>query len=393
MATLKDVAQKAGVPILTAYHALSDSQPVDAPQKQRVIEVAAQLRYRLNITLRDVSALANVSVATISYVLNNSAPVSPPTRRRVLDAIDALGYRPNITARNLKTARSRMIGYAWHNVYAWRKVADGYVNALLDHFLYSVTLAAEACGYRLLIFVEPPDDPVSAYEELINTNRVDGFIISGTNQDDIRIRRLLDLRFPFSSFGRANDSWDFAYVDVDGAQGIESATSHLLAQGHHNVAILGWPEGSLSGDARMRGYGSAFAAAGKTPNKSWIVHTTNSIHHAYEETGNLLSMSEQQRPSGIVCFSDTMAVGAMRRIEDEGLRVGVDVAVTGFDDDPIASILRPALTSLQQPIDTIAAQMIDLLMAQIDGQPLPNHRIMLAPELIVRDSSRTPYRG
>lgn len=392
MATLKEVAQKAGVPILMAYQALSDSQPVEQPQKQRVIEVAAQLGYRLNITLRDVSALANVSVATISYVLNNSAPVSPQTRRRVLDAIDALGYRPNITARNLKTARSRMIGYAWHNVYAWRKVADGYVNALLDHFLYSVTLAAEACGYRLLIFVEPPDDPVAAYEELINTNRVDGFIVSGTNQDDVRIKRLLEMRFPFSSFGRANESWDFAYVDVDGGQGIESATSHLLAQGHDNVAILGWPQGSLSGDARMLGYGRAFAATGKTPNEAWIVHTTNSIHDAYEETGRLLRMPEQQRPSGIVCFSDTMAVGAMRRIEDEGLRVGVDVTVTGFDDDPIASILRPSLTSLQQPIDTIAAQMIDLLMAQIDGQPLPNHRIMLAPELIVRDSSRTPYR-
>src|SRR5438067_13699574 len=108
MPTLKDVAESAKVPLLTAYHALSNKAPVDQETRFAVIQAAEHLNYRLNVTIRDVADEAGVSIATVSYVLNNSAPVSQTTRQRVLDAVMALGYRPNITARNLKASETRM---------------------------------------------------------------------------------------------------------------------------------------------------------------------------------------------------------------------------------------------------------------------------------------------
>jgi DNA-binding LacI/PurR family transcriptional regulator len=380
--TLKDVALQSKVSFLTAYHALSGVGALERDVQARVRAVADELGYKLNITLRDVAALANVSVATVSYVLNNSAPVSPQTTRRVMEAVSALGYRPNVTARNLKTARTRMIGYAWHNAQP-----DGYVNAVLDQFIYNLIMAAEACGYRLLTFAQTPQNPFAAYEELIHTNHVDGFILSNTNQDDERILRLLEKRIPFVSFGRSNEGWTFPYVDVDGQHGIRLATDHLIAQGHTQIAILAWPQGSLNGDTRLQGYYDGLAAAGLRPMPSMVVRTINSVGQAYDSVSKLLALPAAQRPTAIIALTDIMAIGAMRCIEDNGLRIGQDVAVTGFDDDPIAAFLRPSLTTVRQPIAPLAYQVIELLMAAIDGTSLPIQQYMFAPELVIRDSS------
>src|SRR5437016_3443801 len=217
MAGLKEVAERANVSLLTAYHALSNTSLVDDHTRQRIIDAAIHLGYRLNITIRDVADQAEVSIATVSYVLNNSAPVSAVTRQRVLDAVQALGYRPNRTARNLKANETRMIGYAWHDV------PSGQMNAVLDRFIYCMALAAESYGYHVLTFALPAEDAVKTYEDLIHTSRVDGFIVSDTNRDDPRIHRLIEMNVPFAAFGRANEDWDFAYVDVDGRKGIEMA--------------------------------------------------------------------------------------------------------------------------------------------------------------------------
>src|SRR5262245_6186252 len=146
MTTLKDVAETAKVPLLTAYHALSNAAFVEDTARQTVIDAAVHLRYRLNITIRDVADYAGVSIATVSFVLNDSAPVSVSTRQRVLAAVAELGYRPNITARNLKANETRMIGYAWPDV------PPGQMNAVLDRFLYCMAQAAESYGYHVLTF-------------------------------------------------------------------------------------------------------------------------------------------------------------------------------------------------------------------------------------------------
>jgi DNA-binding LacI/PurR family transcriptional regulator len=385
MAILKDVATAARVSILTAYQALSNSAFVDDETRQLVIDAAVKLGYRLNVTIKDVADAAGVSTATVSYVLNDSAQISGVTRQKVLDAVAALGYRPNSMARNLKTSATRMIGYAWHDV------LPGQINAVLDRFIYCMALAAESNGYHVLTFTQPNADAVKTYEELINSNKVDGFILSNTNRHDSRIRRLMAMKVPFAAFGRSNDEWDFPYVDVDGRSGLGLAVEHLVAQGHEKIGLLGWPEGSLIGDDRFQGYVEAMSAQGIKPRPAWTVRSYNTVADGREAARQLISLPASQRPTAITCVSDTIAVGAMSYLEGAGLRVGTDVALTGFDDYPMSEFLRPSLTSLRQPIEQLANQVVELLMAEIENRPVPQRQILLAPTLVVRASSSRKF--
>src|SRR5215510_7425809 len=123
-------------------------------------------------TIKDVAKAAGVSIATVSYVLNNKDSfVGKETRQQVLEAVERVGYRPNITARNLKSSQTRLIGYAWH------EVPHDQVNPVLDRFTYHLAQAVEAAGYHLLTFTHPLHDPYPVYNEMIRTQRVDGFIL------------------------------------------------------------------------------------------------------------------------------------------------------------------------------------------------------------------------
>ena len=381
MATLKQVATLAKVPILTAYQALSGSAAVAEAQRQSVLAAAEQLGYTLNITIKDVAALAEVSIATVSYVLNNSAPVSTATRQRVLEAAAALNYRPNVNGRTLQANKTRLVGYGWHNV------KRGSSASFLDRFTYWMAQAVESYGYHVLTFAHSEESPTDAYQELIQTNRVDGFILAHTNRNDVRIRYLMEARVPFAAFGRANDRWDFPYVDVDGRRGVELVTEHLIALGHTRIALIGWPEGSLSGDARVQGYFDALDAAALSVQSAWIRRAENSSAAAAAAAAELMALHSALRPTAIVCVSDLMAIGVMNYLNSCGIQIGYDVAVSGFDDEPIAELLHPPLTTLRQPVDDLAAQVVALLMAELERIPVPQRQILVAPQLIVRAST------
>ncbi len=339
-----------------------------------------------NVTIRDVAREAGVSIATVSYVQNNSRPVSEETRQRVLQAAKRLGYRANITARNLQASETRLFGYSW------RPSPPDYSNPILDRFLQAMAEAAAVHGYHVLTFPFPTvEDEVAAYAEMILTGQVDGFVLSNTNLNDQRVRSLLDSGFPFVAFGRSNPDWDFPWVDVDGKTGVRMATQHLIAQGHQRIACLAWPETSLSGQYRLSGYMEAMEAANLPVDPAWIERVKNSHNDAYAASWRLLNQPADRRPSAIVAFTDLMALGVINAAWDAGLKPGRNLAVTGFDDAPIARFLRPPLTSLRQPIAEVGERLITMLVDIVQGRPLAEPHVLLQPELVVRASSVVLY--
>ncbi len=372
------VAEKAGVPLLTAYNALSNAQEVEQSVVERVRAVATEQGYMLRITIRDVAALAGVSVSTVSYVLNDSPLINVRTRRKVKTAIQALGYRPNSTARNLKASETRLIGYAWHKVH---DVVQR--NPILDRFLYEMAQAAETRGYHVLTFAQSGPHEEHSYTELIRTSRVDAFVLSDTTYDDRRIARLQELEIPFACFGRANPDADFPYADDDGHRGVGLLVEHLLAQGHKDIAMLGWPEGIVVSDIRVRGYLDALANAGIDPRPDLLVHTINDVSHAALAAEQVLSRSPQ--PTAVICASDIIAIGLRTYLEHAGLRIGTDVAVASYDDTPVAEALH--LTSAHQRIDVIADTVISLVVGRLRGTPPAEQHVLVAPSLVVRASS------
>jgi DNA-binding LacI/PurR family transcriptional regulator len=333
------------------------------------------------VTIKDVARRAGVSIATVSYVLNRSASVSEATRARVLEAVAELGYRPSAIARGLRAQESRVIGYSWLRVPADRW------HPILDRFLYSMTEAAEAQGYQILTFTRAQGDkPWLPYQELLLTGRVDGFILSETNRDDERISYLLERGFPFVAFGRANEEWDFPYLDVDNEAGLRLAVDHLVALGHRRIGLIAWPEPSLVGHYRYRGYVLALESAGISLDPAWIVRTEHTEAAGRQAMRTLLDLPPRHRPTAVVAVSDLMAIGAINATYEAGLHPGRDVAVVGFDDIPTAQYLRPSLTTLRQPIDEVGERVVNMLLQLIRGEELAQRRVLLAPTLIVRES-------
>ena len=334
-------------------------------------------------TIKDVAREAGVSIATVSYVLNNKTEaISEDTRVRVWTAVRTIGYRPNVTARNLRSSQSRLIGYAWHVVHSDQ------VNTVLDRFTYSLARSAEAAGYHILTFTFPQGDPIPVYDELIRTGRVDAFVLASTVRDDPRVEFLIERDIPFVSFGRANENWDFLWVDTDGEQGTREAVDTLVDFGHRRIAMAAWHEGSLSGEFRVAGYLDGLREAGIE--QSNILRGENSEQAGREALCKWLELPADERPTAIVAISDLVAIGIMNEAERRGLVVGQDLSVIGFDDAPMSQYLRPALTTLRQPIEDIGKALIKMLEAASEGvAPDPRH-VLLPPRLVKRASCGSP---
>jgi DNA-binding LacI/PurR family transcriptional regulator len=334
-----------------------------------------------SVTVNDVALAAGVSRQTVSNVLHTPHRVSPATRERVRAAIDALGYQPNRAAQALRAHASRLIGYRI------RPSRPEALAAILDRFLHAFSEAAREVDHHLLLFAADDADEVAAAGRLFQGGAVDGFVLLDIGYRDPRPAGIAALGAPFASFGRTTD--DHPWVDVDNAAGTEQATEHLIAAGHRRIAFLGVPEGNRIGDDRATGWRRAMTRHGLA--EEALEHrATDGIDSGARATARLLDGPKP--PTAVVAATDVFAVGAVRAAQQRGRTVGVDLALTGFDDSPTAAVL--GLTSVRQPVEKVARAMMDLLLPQLpgaaSGAAAPTSRPrgkLLVPELVIRPSS------
>jgi DNA-binding LacI/PurR family transcriptional regulator len=333
------------------------------------------------VTLKDVAARAGVSYQTVSKVLNGRGQVAEETHRRIWEAVRDLNYRPNVSARNLRKRASNLIGYPLH--YG----GDDFVHPVLDAFLHSIANAAEADGFHILTFASPdPSDP-APYRELYDRNQVGGFILADINRDDPRVEMLIEQKIPFTAFGRANEEWDYYWVDVDGRTGMRQMVEHLLAQGHKRIGLITWPDGSRTGAARENGYYQALQDAGLDPAPELMVRGLNAARTGREGFQQLWALPAGRRPTAIVCVSDLIALGALHAANGAGLVVGTELAITGFDDLTLTAYTQPPLTTVRQPIAAVGETAVAMVLGQILEREQPAKGVLLAPQLVIRGSS------
>jgi DNA-binding LacI/PurR family transcriptional regulator len=173
-------------------------------------------------------------------------------------------------------------------------------------------------------------------------------------------------------------------VDVDGARGTSEAVNHLASLGHTRIGFLGLGEGNGVGDDRYHGWQRAMDDLG-LPVRGLVARAEDGI-----ATGKALAeqmMNGPNPPTAFVCISDAMAVGALDAIEELGMRAGHDVSVVGFDDSPVASVIRPRLSSLRQPVEGVAHKLVEVLLAELAGTQRRPSRVLLAPWLVRREST------
>lgn len=335
-----------------------------------------------NVTLKQIASQAGVSYQTVSKVLNRQVRISKEKEEKIHNAARELGYRPNLIARSLRTQRSCMIGYSWE------PGPLDVPNNILDQFIQSMATTAETAGYHMLAFPHHPGDAwVDGYRELINSNRVDGFVLYSVEYNDPRVKFLKAQNFPFVAFGRSRAGYDFPWVDIDGRAGMRQVIGHLAEQGHRRIAVLAWPPDSRVGQNRMDGITGRMEELGLPLEERFIACGDGVVEFGYQAVSAWLDLPRRDWPTAVAAFNDLMAIGAMHAAQDRGLRVGPDLAVTGFDDMPLTQFFKPSLTTVRQPIWDAGQCVMSLLLDLLENGGPVQQNILIEPALVVRESS------
>ncbi|KQP63808.1 MAG: LacI family DNA-binding transcriptional regulator [Nocardioides sp.] len=330
-------------------------------------------------TLADVAERAGVSRQTVSNAVNNPDLLRADTLLRVQQAIAELGYLPNRAARNLRTRSSHLIGLRIS------AAQEGTANATMDRFVHSLVETSRDAGYHVLLFAGEADDPLSGYDDLLRSTAVDAFVVTDTYLGNPQAGWLGSRRAPFVAFGRPWDAPEahHPWVDVDGAAGCELATRHLLERGHQRVAWIGWRKDSPIGEDRREGWRRALHAQGLS-SAGLAARVDDTVTSGAQASAALL---DDAAPTGFVCASDTLAMGVLQTLAARGLTPGRDVAVVGFDDSQVAQVVTPGLTSVRQPLEQVAIEIVSALEGLLGHPPRVGDGVLLTPTLAVRGSS------
>ncbi|GGH72546.1 LacI family transcriptional regulator [Filimonas zeae] len=332
------------------------------------------------VTIYDIASHLGIATSTVSRGLQNNPIINKATRQKIADAAEALGYRRNNYAVNLRTQRTHTIGVIVHE--------------LKSHFITSVlagigNVAAEA-GYDVIIGYSAE----SAVKEAANARnffnkRVDGVIASLAmdTKDLSHFQPFQTRNIPLVFFDRTEDHPNSTMVVIDNTRCGYEATSHLIARGCRNIALV---TGSLKRNVyaqRYQGYVQALQENGMRVNNDLIVLNELDEQGGLEAAKAILRMSP--RPDAVFVTNDFAAAICMRALQDEGLRVPEDIAIVGFNDDNVCRLVRPQLTTIQYP---------GIEMGQIAARNLIDHlegntsitnasRIVVRSQLIIRESS------
>lgn len=342
----------------------------------------------LMATIRDVAQYAGVSVGTVSNVLNGSPLVKDKTRQRVLAAIEALNFTPSAAARSLITQRTNTIGMVRTEL----RPRDGHIESdpvILD-LIDGVSSAAIDEGIGLTFWTIPVGAAeMDLYKRLVNSRQIDGLILFAVRQHDPRVAFLLEQDFPFVIFGRPNGFPTRNWVDVDGAYGIATAVQHAAQLGHRRIGYIAPPAEQFLSRYRWAGFVAGMQDAQLTIDPALVYEGDFSDQSG--QIGAHMLLDADDPPTTIICNNDRMALGAMRAVQARGLNVGTDVSVIGFDNIALARFSSPPLTTLNQPTQEVGAALFQLLMALIDERPVEGlTERLFQPELIIRKSSGTP---
>jgi LacI family transcriptional regulator len=323
-------------------------------------------------TIRDVAERAGVSHQTVSRVINDNPRVTAATRDRVLASIKELGFVPSPLARGLLSNRTRSLGVVAEDI--------------SDHFFARMAAGAEAearrRGYYLMIGSVEPDDDEAGYLRLMLERRVEGLIVARPSVP--LSTEALSAGIPVVAVGVGAHS-DVSVVDVDNRQGGYRATKHLLDRGHRRIATIVGPATWPSAAARLQGYRDALQEAGADE----LVEYADGwgLEDGLAAASRLLERNVDF--TALFAQSDLIALGAMRRLRETGLRIPADVSIVGYDDLPVADYVEPALTTVHQPMLEVGAVAAGLLLDQLaGGAPLPAAAHLLPARLVVRQSVR-----
>lgn len=340
-------------------------------------------------TIRDIAQAAGVSIGTVSNFLNDPALVAEDTRERIERVIRELDYHPKAAARSLKSRATRRIGLVPIVSPDDNRSADPGDNAFLELLAGINTVAAEK-GFDVLISAATEvGEELDTYKRVVGEAQVDGLMVMGIRPQDERLRFLRSKRFPFVAFGRSDLLVPYAYVDVDGAASIAAAIDHLAALGHRRVAYITPSPSLMCTRQRWEGFERGMERNELSIEDAYLIPGDFGERSGVAGVERLMALPDP--PTAILTSNDVCAFGAMRALQAQGLRVGEDVSVVGFDDISLADHWQPPLTTIAQPFRAIGFLLMQALLSVLAGEHANPQRIVDA-KLVVRASTGKAVR-
>ncbi|MEU0571362.1 LacI family DNA-binding transcriptional regulator [Nonomuraea sp. NPDC005983] len=340
------------------------------------------MRRSRGVTIEDVARAAGVSRQTVSNVFNAPYRLKPETLQRVSALIEEMGYRPDQSARSLKSGTKRIIAYL-------TPAADDPANPnpVMSGFLEAMVTVSGEAGYKVLLVRPRPDQSrEQAMDEVIASRTVDGFVLADVLHNDGRVAHLSDVGFPFVGFGRTAPGEPQTWVDVDTVQAMIDLVGLLASKGHRRVAFLGLESERPWVGHRHEGFQAGVRRFGLDTSPALEVVSPARDPDSVTETLRPL-LTARARPSAVVAAGDWLAMGAYAAARAEGLSVGSDLAISGFNDLPVTAFLQPALTTVRHPLPEIANALVTRLLQVIGGGQPPPAGLLLPGTLVVRDST------
>jgi LacI family transcriptional regulator len=332
------------------------------------------------LTLEDIARQVGVSRSTVSRVVNGHPNVREDVRKRILEVIEHTGYHPNAAARTLASQRSQMIGLVLP-----RTVNSFFTDPYFPQFTQGIAQACNQADYTLGLFLAGTrEDEEKLFPRVSRRGFLDGVLVqSGHGQIGERlIERLIRSNIPMVIVGRPSEPDGVSFIDVDNAEAAYSAVSHLARLGHQRIATITGPTSSTVGIDRRQGYTRALQERGRAVEEDLVTEGD------FTEAGGYFAMQRllPAKPDAVFAASDIMAIGAMRAIREARLRIPDDIAVVGFDDIPLAALSDPQLTTVRQHVFQFGISAVELLTDLIENGLSPRRRVIMATELVIRDS-------
>ena len=312
--------------------------------------------YGQKVTILDVADAAGVSFKTVSRVINGETQVRDETRERVLKAVAELGYQPNYNARNLRAKRSRRIGLLVSNPSRF----------YLSELQWGAVQRCQADGYSLGVETFEGLDRVSMLRP--GATPIAGMILPPPLcEDDALLDALKARKVPVVQIAASEGNRRADCVVIDDRAAAREMTEHLLSLGHRRIGFIGSPARFTQTQERERGYRDALEAADVPIDEARIVAGAFTFESGRDQARALLDADEP--PTAIFATNDDMAAGVLAESYRRQMRVPEQLAIAGFDDTPLATVMTPALTTVYQPVREMADAAVGLLIKrQLDPQ-------------------------
>jgi len=333
--------------------------------------------------MNDVAKASGVSQATVSYVLNNTAEISEPVKIRVLEEAEKLGYIRNSMARNLKMRRGNTIGLMVPDV------SNSYYSDIIKH---TEKIMREA-GYFTFICITMHNPEIEDwYVTSLIEQKVAGVLVCYGLANKLTLKKFVNYAVPFVVLDDdlQQDVVDAPCVLINNIKGSFLAVQHFVSLGISKIAYCTEPIYNKSLQDRYDGFMLAINEFGLQQHLQHVyvgddnTDISDMIWAGYIAAGEILSKS---RPEGIFAVNDDMAIGVIRRLKENQIRVPQDIAVIGYDNVPLSNMISPTLTTINQPVHTMCIQGAAMLQNLIEGKEDLRRKIMLEPSIIVRESA------